>query len=146
MIDLKNQQTRHYEKSSKPYSLNNNDIFAIYTDNTGITWIGTSTELAKYDKEKDGFIKMEEFGTIFVSDILEDVNGYMWFATYNIGAIRYNPRTEEIKKFGYNPEDSTTICYDKITTTFEDTRNRLWFGSEDGGFCLYNPDQEILKG
>lgn len=145
VINLKSLKTRHYEKNNTPYSLNNNDIFAIYTDKTGTTWIGTSTELAKYDREEDGFITMNKFGTIFVSDIMEDQNGYLWFATYNIGAIRYNPRTEEVKRFSYKPNDPTTICYDKITTIFEDSKNRLWFGSEDGGFCIFDRMTETFK-
>lgn len=145
VVDLKRKQTRHYEKRNTPYSLNNNDIFAIYTDKNGTTWIGTSSELAKYDREKDGFITMKEFGSLFVSDIQEDRNGYLWLATYNVGAVRYNPRTGEIKHFGYDPADSTTICYDKITTIFEDSRHTLWFGSEDGGLCSYNEQTESFR-
>lgn len=145
VLDLKTRQIRHYEKSERENSLDNNDIFSIYTDQTGQTWIGTSTGVLRYNKNTDDFSKCNEIGTFYISDIFEDANGYLWFATYNIGAIRLNPRTKEIKKFSYDPNDSTTICYDKITTIFQDYKNQLWFGSEDGGFCLYHDKTETFK-
>lgn len=145
VIDLKRKSVKHYEKSDKEYSLDNNDIFAIFADNTGTVWIGTSSGVLSYNKEKDGFIKHNKLGVLFISDIIEDHNGFLWFATYNIGAIRYNPRTGDIKNFSYNSQDSTSISYDKITNIFEDSKKRLWFGSEDGGFCLFNEKEETFK-
>lgn len=145
VIDLKSKSVKHYEKSEKEYSLDNNDIFAIFADNTGTVWIGTSSGVLSYDKGKDGFVKHNEFGVLFISDIIEDHNGFLWFATYNIGAIRYNPRTGDVKKFSYDSRDSTSISYDKITNIFQDSKNRLWFGSEDGGFCIFNEKEETFK-
>ncbi|WP_455584739.1 hybrid sensor histidine kinase/response regulator transcription factor [Bacteroides sp.] len=145
VLDLKSKKIKHYEKTNQENSLDNNDIFSIYTDRTGQTWIGTSTGVLLYNKEKDNFINCKDIGTFFISDIYEDANGYLWFATYNIGVIRLNPRTKEIKKFSNDPKDSTSICYDKITTIFQDYKKQLWFGSEDGGFCLYNEKTETFK-
>lgn len=144
VMDLETRKVRHYEQSQLPGSLDNNDIFSIYTDNSGRTWIGTSTGALQYNPRHDNFRKCDEIGTFYISDIQEDVDGYLWFATYNIGAIRYNPATKAIKHFSYNPTDSTSICYNRITTIFLDHANRLWFGSEDGGLCLYDSRTETF--
>lgn len=145
VMDLETRKVRHYEQSPLPGSLDNNDIFSIYTDNSGRTWIGTSTGALQYDPRHDNFRKCDKIGTFYISDIQEDVEGHLWFATYNIGAIRYNPVTKAIKQFSYNPADSTSICYNRITTIFLDHANRLWFGSEDGGLCLYDSKTETFN-
>ena len=74
----------------------------------------------------------------FISDILEDKNGYIWFTTYNGGIVRYNPKDEKIKRFRNEPNNLNSLCYDRITCVFEDSKQQLWFASEDGGFCRYN--------
>lgn len=145
VIDLKTKAVKHYEKTDKENSLDNNDVFSIFADRIGTVWIGTSSGVLSYDKKGDGFIRHKELGILFISDIIEDHNGYLWFATYNIGAIRYNPRTQDIKTFSYNSRDTTTISYDKITSIFEDSKKRLWFSSEDGGFCIFNEKDETFK-
>lgn len=146
-IDVYNIATksiRHYEHGNTHGALDNNDVFSIYTDSSGQTWIGTSTGALQYDPHLDSFKKFNDIGTFYISDIQEDDDGYLWFATYNIGAIRYNPATGEIRQFSYNPGDSTSICYNRITTIFLDHDNRLWFGSEDGGLCSYDSATETF--
>ena len=143
-IDIKTGNVRHYEMSNCP-TLDNNDVFSIYTDLSGQTWIGTSTGVLKYDSDTDSFVQCPEIGVFFISDICQDPGGYVWFATYNVGAIRYNPRDKTCRIFNYNPDDPKSICYNRITTIFEDSKQRLWFGSEDGGFCLYDAKTETFK-
>lgn len=145
VINLKTKTKRHYEKIGTPYSLDNNDIFSIYTDNTGQTWIGSSSGILQYDRENDRFVKQSQFKGAFISDITEDKSGNLWFATYNGGAIRYNPRKKEVKNFTYDKNDSTSIAYHKIISIFKDSKERLWFCSEDGGFCLFDHTTETFR-
>ena len=144
VLDLRTKRITHYEASVEP-TLNNNDIFSISSDQSGQIWIGTSTGVFLFDEKRKKFKKFDEVGTYYISDILQDSEGYIWFSSYNIGAIRFNPRTKSIKKFTYNPNDSTSICYSRITTMFEDQEGQLWFGSEDGGLCLYDKKSEKFK-
>lgn len=144
VLDLKTKQCKHYEKNSQPYSIVNNDIFAIYTDKSNTTWIGSSSGVSTYVPEADGFQIFDKISAAFISDILEDKNGYIWFTTYNKGVFRYNQKNEEIKEFRYNQNNPNTICFDRITCVFEDSEKRLWFASEDGGFCRYNENDETF--
>lgn len=143
VLDLNTRKIEHFEQANTP-ALDNNDIFTIYTDLSGQTWIGTSTGVLKYNARKNEFTKCPEIGTFYISDIHQDPEGYIWFATYNIGAIRYNTHDGTCKRFSHDPHDSTSICYNRITTIFEDDSQRLWFGSEDGGFCLYDNKTETF--
>lgn len=138
VLDLKTNRCRHYEKNGLPHSLLNNDIFAIFTDSRDTTWVSSTTELYTYVPAIDGFSKFAPLDGTFISDILEDVQGRIWFTTYNVGVVRYNPTTKEIKRFRYDAENPHSLCYDRITCAFQDSRQRLWFASEDNGFCRYN--------
>ena len=144
VLDLKTRQRRHYEKSDRPNSLVNNDIFAIYTDRRNTTWIGSSSGVSVYVPEIDGFRIFDRISASFISDILEDSNGYIWFTTFNKGVIRYDPGSDAIRDFRHDPNNPTSLCYDRITCAFEDSKRRLWFASEDGGFCLYNEVNETF--
>lgn len=142
VLDLKTKQYKHYEKTDQPNSIDNNDIFAIYTDKRNTIWICSSSGIYTYVPEIDGFKVFDKIRGTFISDILEDKNGYIWFTTYNRGAIRYNPKDEKIKEFRYDEENPYSLCYDRITCIFEDSKQYLWFGSEDGGFCRYDDTTE----
>lgn len=144
VLDLKTNRRKHYEKDGRPNSIINNDIFAIYTDSRNTTWVSSTTELYTYDPRVDGFKRFMPMNGMFISDILEDKDGNLWFTTYNVGVVRYNPATEEIKRFRYDADDAGSLCYDRITCAFEDSNRRLWFASEDGGFCRYNDTDETF--
>ena len=138
VLNLKTGQCKHYERNGQPNSIQNNDIFAIYTDSRNTTWIGSTTQTYIYDPVIDGFQVFKPLDGDFISDILEDKNGYIWFTTYNGGIVRYNPKDEKIKRFRNEPNNLNSLCYDRITCVFEDSKQQLWFASEDGGFCRYN--------
>lgn len=138
VIDLKTKQVKHYQKSSQPNSLDNNDVFALQRDKSGNIWVGTTTGVLLFDKNNNHFLKQPQIGKHFVSDILEDSQGRMWFSTYDAGAIRFNPRTKECKHYTYNAQNEKSISSYKIISIFEDSKNRIWFTGETGGISLYN--------
>lgn len=138
VLDLKTNQCRHYEKTGQEGSIDNNDIFAIFTDCRNTTWIGTSSSVYTYVPETDNFKRFSTISGVFISDIKEDKSGNIWFATYNRGLIKFHPESGTIQNFRYDKHNPQSLCYDRITCIFEDSRQQLWFGSEDGGFCRYD--------
>ena len=119
VLNLKTGQCKHYERNGQPNSIQNNDIFAIYTDSRNTTWIGSTIQTYIYDPVIDGFQVFKPLDGDFISDILEDKNGYIWFTTYNGGIVRYNPKDEKIKRFRNEPNNLNSLCYDRITCVFE---------------------------
>lgn len=76
----------------------------------------------------------------FVSCILQDQKGFMWFGTKD-GLNRFDGY--EFKIFRNNPFDSTTISGNSVTALFEDKNGNLWIGSE--GLDVFNPVSEEVK-
>ena len=77
----------------------------------------------------------------FVSCILQDQKGFMWFGTKD-GLNRYD---------GYNfvvyqndPFDTTTISDNFITSLFEDSRGYIWVGTLNGGLNCFERTTEIF--
>ena len=145
VYDRKSDKTAHYHTNGKPGALPNNDVFAIYGDKDNNIWIGTSSGFYQFSHKNKTFIVKGKFNGFFVSDIAEDRHGNLWIATYNNGAVRYNHHKEELKLFRYAPNDSTSLCYDRITYIFRDSKSRLWLASEDGGMCLYKDKSETFE-
>lgn len=144
ILDLKR---NIWEQFQKEYGngLNNNDIFALFKDSTGKIWVGTSTGAFLFDRTTKKFNLLNSIGIRFISDIIEDAYGLIWFSTYDNGVYSYNPRTQEYKNYQHNPNDTTSICYYKITCMHLDARERLWFASESNGICLFDPTNETFK-
>jgi ligand-binding sensor domain-containing protein/DNA-binding response OmpR family regulator/nitrogen-specific signal transduction histidine kinase len=145
VIDLKTQKViRHYKKTEDPNSLCDNSVFAIYRDDAGNLWLGTIYGLALYNPQKDNFTKIEYTGDTFIYDIFQSYDGILWFASFNQGLFRYNPRNGEWKIFKHQPENKKSLPHDKVISICEDSQKNLWITSEGGGFCRYNPENETF--
>ncbi len=138
VLNLRTKTWKHYLKGEQEGMLNNNDIFALYKDRSDRIWVGTSTGAFLFDRETEKFIMLDQIGLHFISDIMEDPSGQIWFSTYDAGAFCYNPRTKECKNYTFNPEDENSICCYKITSMLVDSKQRLWFASESRGICMFD--------
>ncbi len=74
----------------------------------------------------------------WISCILQDKNGYMWFGTWN-GLNRYDGYSFTV----YKPSATElyTISHNVIRALCEDDKGNLWIGTENG-LNLYNPDAD----
>ncbi len=71
-----------------------------------------------------------------VNDIVQDYNGFIWFATEN-GLSRYDGYS--FVNFFHNPEDDNTIPGNSVITLAIDSKNYLWVGTA-AGLCRINLD------
>lgn len=141
-IDLKTRNMIHYTKNDKIYSLNSNNVFSIYKTSTSDVWIGTTSGLMKYNREIDGFISVPELNNVFVYDILEDVKGRLWIATYSEGLYCYDLLNKTFRQYKNSPQDSTSLSYDKVIGLFEDSCKQLWIMTQGAGVCRYIPETD----
>lgn len=145
VLDVKTKRiVRHYKKTDDPNSLCDNSVFAICKDDAGNLWLGTIYGLALYNPQQDNFTKVKYIENSFIYDILQSYDGALWFASFNQGLFRYNPRSEEWKVFKHKPGDEKSLPHDKIVSIYEDSQKNLWITSEGGGFCRYNPEDETF--
>jgi signal transduction histidine kinase/ligand-binding sensor domain-containing protein/DNA-binding response OmpR family regulator len=136
VYNLKTGVWKHYMRGE--VKLDNNDIFAIFKDSAGRIWIGTSTSAFLYDLQKDNFIEMDFAAQHFISDILEDGAGKIWFSSYDNGVYCYDPLTGECKNYPYDPQNPASISYHKIISMSLDSKKRMWFASESKGICVFD--------
>ncbi|MDR0542476.1 MAG: response regulator [Dysgonamonadaceae bacterium] len=145
VIDIRTQKViRHYQKTDDPHSLCDNSVFSIYRDDAGNLWLGTIYGLAIYNPQQDNFTKIAYTGDTFIYDIFQAYDGMLWFASFNSGLFRYNPRSREWKTFRHQPDNPDSPPHNKIISIYEDSKNNLWFTSEGGGICKYHPESETF--
>lgn len=138
VLNLKTKLWKYYLKGEEDGMLNNNDIFALFKDSSDRIWVGTSTGAFLFDRETEKFILQEQIGLHFISDIIEDSFGQIWFSTSDIGVYCFNPRSKECKLYPHDPSDPHSICFYKIICMFVDSKKRIWFASESRGICRFD--------
>lgn len=121
-----------------------NCISTIYNDSEGNLWVGTAGEgLSVFNKNSKTFhtVNFEtikgRFEYVWVSDILEDSHGMMWFATQK--GLFHTPTTWH-KYHSINPVDHKVLANTSVSDLMEDSKGRLWVITYNKGvFCLkYN--------
>lgn len=70
-----------------------------------------------------------------VYDIVQDKNGFMWFATED-GVNRYNGY--DFKIYHHDPKNPKSLSYKRIFSLYVDKKGTLWVGTLGGGLCKYN--------
>ncbi len=77
----------------------------------------------------------------FVSSILQDKMGFMWFGT-NDGLNRYDGYKFIV--YHHNPSDSTSLSDNEINCLFEDSKQRLWIGTQHEGIDIFDREHLIF--
>ncbi|MBK8807921.1 MAG: hypothetical protein IPO21_15260 [Bacteroidales bacterium] len=75
----------------------------------------------------------------YVESVLQDKNGFMWFATDN-GLYKYDGYDCKAYKYNYNQKKS--LAYNHVYTLFEDSKGKLWIGFRVGGIALYSAETD----
>ncbi len=70
----------------------------------------------------------------FVTCILQDHQGFLWFGTRD-GLNRYDGY--KFKVYSFDAEDTTSLSANAIQTIYEDRHNNLWVGTQFGGLNKY---------
>lgn len=143
-LNVKTNYLKHYTVGHDQNTLNDNSIYSMCKTSFGDLYIGTPVGLNKYNRETDDFIRIKEMDGIFVFDILEDHNGNIWFASYNSGVFKYNPRNKTWKNYCSKLNSVHSLTYNKVISIFEDSKGRLWFTMQGGGLCSFNPESETF--
>lgn len=135
--NLKSRQTKLYQHSGDPKSLNKNVITALTIDSKKRLWIGTYGQgICRYNEETNDFTRYDhlELPNKIISSIIPKGN-LLWIST-NKGLVAYNPDTEHMKIYS----KSNGLYNEQFTprSGVESSDGRLFLGSTDG-FCYFSP-------
>lgn len=132
VMDLNtNKVIRHYDASSKPYSLASNFIITLYKTSKGDILVGTWNGLFKYNRKEDNFTLMPFFNS-HIQCIHEDENGTLWVGTYGDGVYYLNEKKNIKGRLEYQPGIPNKLINNYVNNLFEDKEKNFWFCTERG--------------
>lgn len=123
-------------------SLSNNNVYTIYQDRNGNTWIGTyggGINLVKSEKRALQFQRIHSGNSNLSSDdvrqIYEDSEGNLWIATaFGLNLLKDHNRSQaRFNNYFYNPDDSRSLSYNDVIHIYEDRKQQVWFTTFGGG-------------
>nr|WP_228497456.1 EAL domain-containing protein [Shewanella intestini] len=149
-LDLKHQYFNHIFDYHSPKPRMANITRAIFRDSSSRLWIGTQGAGVKYlDNNNqfhyinDKFAKLlnipEQQLNLVVNDIIEDRQGYIWFAT-NIGVAQLDKNNN----LRFIEQANPKLRADKLTMSFAiDNKHRLWVATKLGLYFISENSGEM---
>ncbi len=109
-------------------------ITTLYQTSDSIFWLGTQQNGLRKSKSA-GNPRNQVFDSLLVdyriSAFLQDRGGHIWVGTYS-GIQRYQPLTNNFKRYFKNIKKPGSISSDIIICLFEDSKGNIWIGTPNG--------------
>ena len=116
----------------------NKQVSAIYEDNDGIFWIGTSKGIVRFDPKTELFERYTELDGLrnhFIYGISEDDQAYLWISTNN-GISKFNKKNKRFRNYDFN--DGLLNYTFNYNAVFKRKNGELCFGG-DRGLTIFHP-------
>jgi len=78
----------------------------------------------------------EGLSTNFVTSIIQDDKGFMWFGTQE-GLCKYDGY--QITVFKSEPDNANTLSSSNILSLYHHSDNKIYVGTQNDGICIYDP-------
>lgn len=131
---------RHYHLDTEA---NNQYIFDICRDNTGLLWLVTNKFLYSMNSANGSFrkIKLNTATLLNGRTIIADGENNLWIGTEGKGLIKYNSATKSLMVY----DDILKFNVSSIYSINLDNTNNLWLGTNNGLFRYNPPKKEFLR-
>ncbi|MEJ2537301.1 MAG: two-component regulator propeller domain-containing protein [Calditrichia bacterium] len=147
-----NKFTAYKNDSNDPNSINDNFIFSINEDRSGLIWVGTNLggisyfnpatqafEHYKHDPNNNNSLSDN-----IVLSMLVDQKGYYWIGTRNGGLNKLVYHTKKFTHYLHNPSNPKSLISNSIQTLLEDQSGTIWIGSYSSGLDAFDPKSNIF--
>ena len=149
-FDIYKEEFKHYPHiPNDKFSLSNEVVTAITTDNNDNVWIGTldglnvldpdTGEIKHYSHDADDSFSLSNDT---VRSILKDSKGRIWIGTYH-GLNLYNEERDDFTRF--TPENTENLKSPYIMSLSEDKHGIIWIGNWGEGIVEFDPDQGVFN-
>lgn len=132
---------------SSASNLPNDVIDALFEDNSGIIWIGTSLHgVFKNDTRNNrfGYYLNDSQNPDIVTAILEDKGKHLWVGTLGNGLKYFNDQRDQIITFLNDTKNTGSIGSNRVIALAEASDDNIWIGML-GGLDLYNKSTGKFK-
>ncbi len=143
----------HHDPSDSK-SLGDDYINCLFTDASGIVWIGLGSGLDKFDPYTRQFesvtvpIVSNEFSVYRLPrTIVQDRKNdhWLWITVSGAGLYHYNTVTQQFKRYFHDPANANSLPDDNIYTVFYDKSGRMWIGSKTGASLFDEKKEKVIE-
>lgn len=131
-----------YHFSGDDLQLNEDTPFAICEDRYGNVWLGNGWGVYLCDDNSMKFNHIEEFGSLYVFDIMEDSSGNIWVASMGGGVAKYDPIKRLIYWYLNDVDNPNSISSNSVSSITETSDGTIWFSTDRGGISKYNKNSD----
>ena len=138
--------TRFVRNASDPYGLSDNHIMSLFSDRSGLMWVGTKTRgvntwnprswLLGYESGEGLTESVEDRPT--VTSFATHPDGRVWVGTFGDGLAEYDRATGELQEVSLASEGAADSSH--IMSLLRDRSGRLWVGSLRHGVSMVELD------
>ncbi|MEH6610892.1 MAG: two-component regulator propeller domain-containing protein [Halioglobus sp.] len=130
-----------------PYS---NDIYSIYTANSGQVWLGYENAFSSFDPVTMRFKhyipdteKIPYLGEVL--GFAETEDGVLWASTYSGGLVRIDKTQNTVSVMRKNPGGGSFIPSENLTSLETDTSGFIWVATANAGVAKYDPTTNTAR-
>ncbi len=146
--DLPVRITKHYHQTNNPYSISNNQVTKLLTDNEGILWIATFNGLNILDPSKQWFnafqYQPKQAESLHDNNIIcidGDARKNVWISGFNSGLTKYSAQTKHFKHFHKGNSGLHNDHLRQISTINDD---QVFFYN-DKGISYFDAETNLFK-
>ena len=140
-MDLKNCQW-------KQQKLESDYIVSMYSDKNHTLWIGTSTQLIKFDTKKGTAERFnhDPFNSVSlpagaVKTIIRDRKGVLWIGTTHGGVSWFDENKKTFTTYQQQTDKNNCLNNNMVLCLFADSANRIWIATGGGGVNILDTDR-----
>jgi ligand-binding sensor domain-containing protein len=137
-------QLHHFEKIRAYKADSYYEIWHVFQQSNGTTWIYGMGLLAYYSPQENRFIHISSNRFLpnsidydMISDLYEDAEKNVWVSTNN-GLYRFNMEAQVFSNIPNKRPKDTTVFHNAVSAIVETSQHGIWVGSWGAGVFSYN--------
>ncbi len=150
-FDRETEQFIHYQNDpNDPYSLSDDQVWAIYQDREGVLWVGTGAGLDRlvlsdvegFEREPEQFIHYPTDNSVFSIHQDPEEEGVFWIGTWGGGLGKFDRETGQFTYYQNIPTDAHSLSHNTVGSIYQDREGVLWIGTHGGGLDRFDRETE----
>ena len=143
------QKEYKFRQVSLNQGLSQSTVNSIVQDKNGFIWLGTEGGLNRYDGNNVKVFRpsIKDTATLsnsWITALEIDDDGFIWVGTLGGGVNRFDPVTEKVIRYRFNPADSLGLPSDEIWDISKGKDGKIWVAT-NGGVAVYEPKNKKFR-